>query len=147
MTQLIAKRFRLWTKRGQKIVLDSSSGSEKIEIVDKSGQKFVLDSTSGSEKIQVIDKSGRSSIIMDAAQSSVSIESAMDLSIKATGKIQIEGQMGVSINTSGGNLELKSNAQTTIEGTLTSVQGTATAELKSGGGGKVVVLGPQVMLN
>ena len=60
---------------------------------------------------------------------------------------QIDGQTGITINTAGGNLELKSNAQTKINGTQTSIQGTATAELKSGGGGKVVVVGPQVMLN
>lgn len=142
-----SEQISIIDKSGQKVVLDSAPNKEKIELIDKSGQKVVLDSSSGAEKIEVIDKTGRSKILMDAAKQSVSIESAMDLSIKATGKIQIDGQTGVTINSAGGNLDLKSNLQTNINGTQTSIQGTATAELKSGGGGKVVVVGPQVMLN
>jgi phage protein D len=140
------EQIAIMDKSGQKIVLDSSSNKEKITLNDKAGQKVVLDSSTGSEKIEVVDKSG-SKILMDGVKRSVSIESAMDLTIKATGKIQIDGQMGVTINTAAGNLELKSNAQTTINGTMTTVQGTATAELKSGAGGKVTVTGPMVMLN
>jgi phage protein D len=140
------EKITIQDKCGQKIVLDSTERKEKIELTDKSGQKVVLDSTTGSEKIEVTDKSN-SKIIMDAGKRSVSIESAMDLTIKATGKIQIDGQMGVTINTAAGNLEMKSNAQTNISGTMTSVQGNATAEMKSGGGGKVMITGPMVMIN
>jgi uncharacterized protein (DUF2345 family) len=82
---------------------------------------------------------------MDAVNRSVSIESAMDLNIKATGKIQIDGQTGVTINTAGGNLEMKSNMQTNIKGSMTSVQGTATAEVKSSG--MLTIQGSMVKIN
>jgi phage protein D len=142
-----SEKISIVDKSGQKIILDSTPNSEKIEINDKSGQKVILDSSAGQEKVEVIDKTGKSRVLLDAVKQSVMIESAMDLTIKATGKIQMDGQMGVSINTTAGNLELKSNAQTTINGTQTSIQGTAMAEMKSGAGGKVVVTGPMVMLN
>ena len=70
---------------------------------------------------------------MDGAQRSISIESAMDLSIKATGKIEIDGQTGVKVNSAGGNLELTSNMQASLKGMQTSVEGTGTAEVKSSG--------------
>ena len=121
------------SRSGHVITLDDTQSGELISIIDKAGQKVVLNSTSGSEKIEVIDKTGRSKIIMDAAAQSVSIESAMDLKIKANGKVQIDGQTGVAINAIGGNLDMKSNAQTNIQGTATSVQGTGSAEVKSSG--------------
>lgn len=132
-------------KQGQKITLDSKPGSEKIEIVGKGKQKFLLDSISGKEKIEIIDSTGKSRVLMDAASQSVTIESAMNLTIKATGKVEIDGQTGVTINTAGGNLELKSNAQTNISGTQTSIQGTATAEVKANG--PLVIKGLPVNIN
>ena len=70
---------------------------------------------------------------MDGTKQSISIESAMDLTIKATGKIEIDGQTGVKVNSAGGNLELTSNMQTSLKGMQTSVEGTGTAELKANG--------------
>lgn len=119
-------------KAGQEFNLVCQSNSEKIEIIDKAKQKFVLNSAAGGEKIEIIDKAG-SKVILDSVSRSVSIESAMDLKIKATGKVQIDGQTGVAINAVGGNLDIKSNAQTNIQGMATSVQGTASAEVKSSG--------------
>lgn len=142
-----SEKISIVDKCGQKIILDSSSNKEKIELEDKSGQKVLMDSASGKEKVEVVDKTGKSRILMDAVKRSVSIESAMDLTIKASGKIQIDGQLGITINTAGGNLDLKSNAQTNVNGTMTTVQGTATAEVKSGGGGKMTITGPMIMLN
>jgi phage protein D len=133
------------SRSGHVITLDDTQSAEQITIVDKGGQKIVMDSSAGKEKIEIVDKTGRSKILMDASKQSVSIESAMDLSIKATGKIQIEGQTGVTINSTGGNLEMKSNAQTNLKGTMTSVEGTANLEVKSSG--VLTVQGSLVKIN
>jgi phage protein D len=127
------EKITIVDQAGQKIVLDSTSQKTKIEIVDKAGQKVVLDSSAGGEKVEVIDKTGKSRIVMDPNRQSVSIESALDLTIKATGKIQIDGQTGVNIKSDAGNLDLVSKLQTNIQGMQTSVQGTGTAEFKSSG--------------
>jgi phage protein D len=134
------------TRSGHVITFDDTAGKEQISIVDKAGQKFILDSTSGKEKIEVIDKTGRSKITLDASQQNVTIESAKDLTIKATGEIKIDGLTGVKINTNA-SMELKSVVQTKIESNMTTIQGNATAELKTAAGGKVAVNGPLVMLN
>ena len=128
------------SRSGHIITLDDTENGENISIVDKAGQKIVINSGSGKEKIEVIDKTGKSKITMDAAKQSVAIESAMDLTLKATGKVQIDGQTGIDIKSNAkvqmngsAGVDIGSNGQTNIKGTATSVQGTATAELKSSG--------------
>jgi phage protein D len=119
------------SRSGHTITFDDTQSAEQITIIDKSGQKVVLDSSSGKEKIEIIDKGG-SKIVMDGTKRSVSIESAQDLTIQAKGKVQIEGQTGIDINTTG-NLALESKANTSIKGMQTSVQGNGSAELKANG--------------
>jgi phage protein D len=140
----IQKRI-IKSRSGHIITLDDTQSAEQISIVDKSGQKVIMDSGAGKEKIEIIDKTGKSKITMDAVKQSVSIESAMDLNIKAMGKIQIDGQTGVTINTTAGNLDMKSNMQTNIKGSMTSVQGTASAEVKSSG--MLTIQGTMVKIN
>jgi len=121
------------SRSGHVITIDDTQSAEQISIVDKAGQKVLMDCSPGGEKIEIVDKSG-SKIVMNATAQSVSIESAMDISIKATGKIEMDGQMGVKVNTSGGNLELTSQLQTSLKGGVkTTVEGTGMAELKSSG--------------
>jgi phage protein D len=120
------------SRSGHVITIDDTQSAEQILIVDKAGQKVLMDCSSGGEKIEITDKAG-SKIVMDATAQSVSIESAKDISIKATGKIEMDGQMGVKVNTAGGDLELTSNMNTNIKGTQAKVEGTATAEFKSSG--------------
>lgn len=132
------------SRSGHIITLDDTNGAEKISILDKAGQKVVLDSSSGGEKIEVVDKAGNR-VVMDGVGQSISIEGAKDITIKAMGKIEIDGQMGVKVNTAGGNLELSSSLQTSLKGTQTSVEGSATAELKSSG--MLTVQGSLVKIN
>jgi len=120
------------SRSGHIITLDDTQSAEQILIVDKAGQKVLMDCSSGGEKIEITDKAG-SKIVMDATAQSVSIESAKDISIKATGKIEMDGQMGVKVNTAGGNLELSSQMQASLKGMQIAVEGTATTELKSSG--------------
>lgn len=133
------------SRSGHIITLDDTQSSEKITIVDKAGQTFVLDSSSGAEKVEIVDRTGSSKITMDAAQRSVTIESAMDMTLRATGKVEISGQTGVAISSAGGNLDLESNAQTNIKGMQATLEGTGTAEVKSSG--MLTVQGSMVKIN
>ena len=133
------------SRSGHVITLDDTQASEKITIVDKAGQTVVLDSSSGAEKVEIVDKTGSSKITMDAAQRSVTIESAQDMTLRATGRLEISGQMGVAISSDGGNLDLESNAQTNVKGMQAKLEGTGGAEVKSSG--VLTVQGSLVRIN
>ncbi len=97
------------SRSGHTIMLndDTENSAAKISITSSAGHAIVLDDSSGSEKISIIDKSGSNKIVFDSAQNNISIECAMQLSIKGN-QVQIEGTS---------SLTLKSSAITTIQGT------------------------------
>ncbi len=85
---------------------DNTAMQEKIEIHTNSGHKIVLDDSAGQEKIEIVDKTGSNKINIDSVQNSITIESALQLKIKAT-IVEIEATT---------SLTLKSNAILTIQG-------------------------------
>lgn len=99
---------KIKSRSGHEIVFndDNTAGQEKVEIKTKKGHKIVLDDSTGQEKIEIVDKTGSNKMTIDSVQNSISIESAMQLKIKAT-TVEIEGT---------GSLTLKSNAIVTIQG-------------------------------
>jgi uncharacterized protein involved in type VI secretion and phage assembly len=105
---------KITSRSGHKIIFndDSESGKEKLEIHTKAGHKIVLDDSSGQEKIDIVDKSGKNSVNIDSVQNAIAIKSEMKLSIEskmidiksggmmnieATGNLIIKGAM-VMIN-------------------------------------------------
>jgi uncharacterized protein involved in type VI secretion and phage assembly len=131
------------SRSGHVITLDDTQSSEKIKIVDKAGQTIVLDSSSGAEKVEIVDKAG-SKVTMNGAQRSVTIESAQDMTLSATGRVEITGQTGVAI-TSQANLDLEATAQANFKGATAKLEGTGTAEVKSSG--ILTVQGSMVRIN
>ncbi len=99
---------KIRSRSGHEIVFNDNDTSkqEKIEIHTKSGHKIILDDSSGQEKIEIIDKTGSNKITIDSVQNSITMESGMQLKIKAQ-VIEIEGTT---------SLTLKSNAMLTIQG-------------------------------
>lgn len=79
---------------------------EKLEIKTNAGHTIVLDDSAGKEKIEIKDKTGNNKITIDSVQNAITIESAMQLKIKAN-MVEIEGTT---------SLTLKSNAVLTIQG-------------------------------
>ncbi len=80
---------KIRSRSGHEIVFEDNKdgGQEKLTIHTNAGHKLVLDDSTGGEKIELIDKSGQQKIQMDSNQNSITIESAMTLTIKA---VQIE---------------------------------------------------------
>lgn len=99
---------KIKSRSGHEIIFndDDTAKKEKIEIHTKAGHKVVLDDSTGKEKIEIIDKTGSNKISIDSVQNSITIESAMQLKIKAN-VVEIEGTS---------SLTLKSNAVLTIQG-------------------------------
>ena len=99
---------KIRSRSGHEIVFndDTEQKQEKVEIKTNAGHRIVLNDSAGQEKIEIVDKTGSNKIGIDSVQKSISIESAMQLKIKAN-VVEIEGTS---------SLTLKSNAVLTIQG-------------------------------
>lgn len=77
---------KIRTRSGNEIILDDSSGKERIEIHTKDGKghKIILDNSTGASKVAIRDETDSNFIEIDSITGSISISSALDLSIKAT---------------------------------------------------------------
>lgn len=75
---------------------DNSDGKNNLRVLkSRSGHTITLDDTDGSEKITITD--GKSSVVLDAAQKSISITSGGDLTIKAKGKLALEADGDITV--------------------------------------------------
>ena len=99
---------KIRSRSGHEIIFNDSNSEqqEKVEIHTNAGHKIILDDSAGKEKIEIIDKTGNNKIVIDSVQNSMSLESAMQLKIKAN-MVEIEGTTSLTI---------KSNAVLTIQG-------------------------------
>jgi len=104
---------KIRSRSGHEIVFndDDTSKQEKIEIHTKGGHKILLDDSAGQEKIEIIDKTGSNKMTIDSVQNSISIESAMQLKIKAQ-VIEIEA---------GATMTIKAGAVLNIQGALVKI--------------------------
>ena len=97
-----------------------------MEIKTKAGHQLLLDDTSGSEKITVIDKSGDNKIEMDTAQNSIAVTAKTKLSLKAqTIEITADTQLTlksqqVEINADAA-MTVKSGSMLTIKGSMVKI--------------------------
>lgn len=101
---------KIKSRSGHEIIFDDDSEQkkEKVEIHTKANHQIILDDAAGQEKIEIIDKTGSNKITFDSVQNSISIESTMQLKIKAQ-KIDIEA---------GGTMTIKSSGILTLQGSL-----------------------------
>lgn len=103
------------SRSGHKIVLndDNQSKQEKIEILSSAGHRIALDDSSGKEKIEIVDRKGTNKITIDSVKDSITIESGMQLKIKAN-TVEIEGTSSVAIK--GGAVSLEATAALQVQG-------------------------------
>jgi uncharacterized protein involved in type VI secretion and phage assembly len=140
-TGKVEKRI-IRSRSGHTILLDDSDGKENISIVDKTkkntfqidsksnsvliktqgGHQIVLDGSSGQEKIDIIDKTGKNSVKIDSMQNSISVESGMQLKLKAQ-NIEIDA---------GASMKIKAGASMNVECAMTTVKGSGVLTLEGG---------------
>ncbi len=108
------------TKVGHIILIDDTSGSEKIKITDKSGAFFLMDSAN---KLMHMKDTAGNEVKLDGQGRSVLVKSAGEMTLEATQALNIKG-MSVSIKSTGGALEV--NSATTL-----AISATASAEIKA----------------
>lgn len=89
---------KIKSRSGHEIIFtdDHEQKKEKVEIHTNAGHKILLDDSSGEEKIEIVDKTGNNKMIFDSAQNSINIESAMQLKIKAD-VVEIEGTSSINL--------------------------------------------------
>lgn len=104
---------KIRSRSGHEIIFDDNgaAGQEKFEIHTNGGHRIVLDDSLGGEKIEIVDKSGSNKVAIDSVQNSITIESGLQLKIKAQ-IIEIEA---------GAAMTLKAGATLTIQGALVKI--------------------------
>ncbi len=92
---------KIKSRSGHEIIFndDKETMKEKMVIHTKANHQIILDDSTGGEKIEIIDKSGSNKITIDSVQNSINIESTMQLKIKSK-MIEIEsgGKMTLKSN-------------------------------------------------
>lgn len=98
---------KIKSRSGHEIIFndDDEQQQEKLVIHTRAGHKIVLDDSSGSEKIVIMDKSESNYIEIDSNQNSMKIESSMQMNIKSQ-DITIEAGGRMTLKSSG-TLEIK----------------------------------------
>lgn len=96
---------------------DGENNIRKIK--SRSGHEIILDDTSGQEKIEVKDKSGNNMIVIDSSRNSILIESGSKLKIKAQ-NIEIEADAGLTIKSSAG-IEVNASANLVLKGAMVQI--------------------------
>jgi uncharacterized protein involved in type VI secretion and phage assembly len=98
---------KIKSRSGHELIFcdDNQGKQEKIELHTKAGHKILLDDSSGSEKIEIRDKSGANAVTFDSVTGQITLESQMMIKLKSQ-QIEIEAQMGLKIS-AGGVVEIQ----------------------------------------
>ena len=108
----------------------SAGDPDKRSWKSKSGHAIVLDDTGGSERISITDKSGTSTITIDTANKTITIESAGDLSIKAAGNLALQSGKDVTVN--GKDVTLTATSGLAARGRSLALNGPAGVKVNDG---------------
>ncbi|MFQ5881388.1 MAG: phage baseplate assembly protein V [Candidatus Methylomirabilales bacterium] len=112
----------LWNGQDKPPETNADGENNKRLIKSRSGMTILLDDSSGSEKIEIADKEGENTLIVDMANKKITITSNGDIDITASqGTIKLDAQ----------KIEIKSSADTKIEaGAGMDVKASATMNIK-----------------
>ncbi len=86
---------------------DNADGENNLRVIhSRSGHVITLDDTEGSEKIEIVDQAGKNTIVIDSAESTITLTADKDLVLSApNGKIALEAQ----------DLEIKASASAAVK--------------------------------
>ncbi|MBK7337622.1 MAG: type VI secretion system tip protein VgrG [Saprospirales bacterium] len=115
----------------------------KLKLVFEDQKKNILIETPGGQKIWLKDEdktitiqdSNNNKIVMD--NSGIVINSAKDLTLKATGKISLEANQNIALESKGGdvssaglNVKIDAKITASVKGSMAELKGTASTEVK-----------------
>lgn len=109
-------------------------------IKTRSGHQIMLDDESGKENIHIIDKTGNNEILIDSVKNEISIIVDGNFIVKAKGKIIMESQGDMSLESSSGKVKgkaasgmtLETSASMTVKGSMVTVDSSGVLTLKGG---------------
>ena len=107
---------------------DNDADNDLLVLKSRSGHLVVLDDTSGSEKIEITDKTGKNLVRIESSSNAITIEADGDISLKAAnGSITLDAK-SVTVKTSaeakveaGSTLDLKAGGTLTVKGTTVNI--------------------------
>jgi uncharacterized protein involved in type VI secretion and phage assembly len=118
----------LWGKgRSRPPETNEDGANNRRTIRSRSGHVIRLDDTEGAERIEIVDSSGRSSIVIDSAGGTITIEAQGDLTIAAaTGTLRLRGarieiEAAASLTAHGAQVEVEGDAVTRVKGGLVTI--------------------------
>jgi len=130
------------SRSGHTIILDDSKGEEEISIIDKTeDNSIVIKSSDNSISINSkadITIEGKANLTLKGKTVSIEATQGGDMSLKgnkvnleAMTKATLKGSTGLDVD-GGPSLNIKSVGKTTVEGTQTSLKGSAMTEITGG---------------
>lgn len=148
---------------GPNQVIDGSSGAvnrrslisrtgQRIDLLDEEGKKQGISLATDDDKFLInIDKTNTTitikadgKVLIEGAQGITLDAKSSELTMKAS-SIKMNATQGVQLDGGGGAVQMKSNASVSVEGLSVSVKGQTTAELK--GGAMTTISGGLVKIN
>jgi phage baseplate assembly protein gpV len=140
----------LWSNE-QRPPQTNDDGKNNIKVIkSKSGHRIIFDDTEGSERLVVVDSTGKNKIVLDAANDSLTIDSAGDIELKAmSGKVMVHGKtvkmtskmgitgQGKSLSCSGQTMNVNGSGMLSLSG--------GSVMLNPGGGGSPVSVTASVL--
>jgi phage baseplate assembly protein V len=111
----------LWSKSQPPPTNDANDKNNLRSIVSRSGHKIVLDDTSGAEKIELIDKDGQRKVVIDSANRKIQVTcDSGDVEVKAgSGSVKVEATT-IEIKASG-SMTLEASGSMTIKGATVNI--------------------------
>lgn len=136
--------YSIKTKSGAELLIDETSGSEKISITTKAGTTMKLDD--GQKSVDIKDKTGKNALTMNLSRGEITLKAASKLTLQAgaaativldgtKSEISADGKMAVSLNATrikvdaaaecsingGGALTAKSSGVTMVKGSIVKI--------------------------
>ncbi len=107
---------------------DSDSDNNLLVVKSRSGHLVVIDDTSGAERIEIRDKTEKNRLVIESASNSIRIETDGDITLKATkGTITLDAK-SIAVKSSaeakveaGSTIDLKASGTLTVKGATVNI--------------------------
>ena len=140
----------LWNGK-DKAPQSASDAKDKRMIKTRSGHTIILDDTSGSEKIIIKDKTGNNVVQIDSSSNELSIKMDGETKIKAKGKISLDSDQDISIKAVNGvkieGMSVEVSGQTDVKVKGLQIDVNANAALTMNGGAMAELKAALVKIN